>query len=121
MPIILTEVAVFKFATVGAIHFEDFLADVGPRPSSDHSLDRYPDPNGNYEPSNIRRATRVEQGRNRSNNLRATLNGHNRTVVEWVEERQLDYNNVRSRIARGMTPEEALTKPFRSRKRRERN
>ena len=44
--------------------FDDFLADVGVRPSAEHSLDRYPDPAGNYEPGNVRWATRQEQRAN---------------------------------------------------------
>jgi hypothetical protein len=44
--------------------FEEFLADVGPRPSSEHSLDRK-EVNGNYEPGNCRWATAEEQHANR--------------------------------------------------------
>jgi hypothetical protein len=45
--------------------FEKFLADMGPRPSIEHSLDRFPNPEGNYELSNCRWATDLEQGRNK--------------------------------------------------------
>lgn len=44
--------------------FELFLEDVGPRPDG-CTLDRYPDKNGNYEPGNVRWATRSEQALNR--------------------------------------------------------
>lgn len=44
--------------------FENFLADIGEKPSGDHTLDRI-DPNGDYEPSNVRWATPKEQYENR--------------------------------------------------------
>lgn len=42
-----------------------FLEDVGERPSQSHSLDRYPNPCGNYEPGNVRWATAEEQANNK--------------------------------------------------------
>lgn len=46
-------------------NFAAFLADVGPRPTSKHSLDRYPNNDGHYEPGNVRWATTLEQCHNR--------------------------------------------------------
>ena len=45
------------------LKFENFFADLGPRPEG-KTLDRYPDPSGNYEPGNCRWATRKEQRKN---------------------------------------------------------
>lgn len=49
-----------KFAT-----FEQFLAEVGPRPTPEHSIDRIRGGLSHYEPGNVRWATRLEQAKNR--------------------------------------------------------
>jgi len=60
-------------------HFENFLADMGPRPSQYHSLERK-EVDGNYNPENCKWATRTEQARN----TRKRKDGKNIVVgVSW--------------------------------------
>jgi hypothetical protein len=47
-----------------AVFLADVISEIGERPPG-HTLDRYPDNNGNYEPGNIRWATSAQQAQNR--------------------------------------------------------
>jgi hypothetical protein len=91
-------------------NFEVFFANVGHRPSPEHSLDRWPDPDGNYEPNNTRWATREEQSRNICTNRIVEIAGISVTLAEAVETSGLLYNTVLYRLKRGWSLERALTR-----------
>lgn len=50
-----------------------FLEHIGHRPSPSHSLDRFPDNDGNYEPGNVRWATKHQQAINTRANVKAMV------------------------------------------------
>lgn len=91
--------------------FVNFLADVGARPSKRHSIDRYPDRNGNYEPGNVRWATQREQMRNMSRNRLLSLGGETMCLQAWADRLGLPEQALANRLKRGWPLAKALTTP----------
>lgn len=87
--------------------FENFIADVGNRPSDRHSLDRI-DVNGNYEPGNVRWADWFVQSNNRRNNHIVTVDGVTMTLAEAIRVKGQKSSRVRQRLAMGWDEERAL-------------
>lgn len=93
--------------------FQQFLADMGPRPSKKHSLDRYPKRNGNYEPGNVRWATARQQRLNQDNVVRVQFCGEVITISEYAKKIGVNAAMIKRRLKAGWSIEEALTQASR--------
>lgn len=91
--------------------FANFIADMGPKPSPRHSLDRI-DGDGNYCPENCRWATPREQVQNRKCTLYIEHDGRRLTLQRWSEVYGLDYEALYWRYKKaGDRPETGLFRP----------
>ena len=95
-------------------NFANFLVDMGDKPSKGHSLERI-DNHGNYEPSNCKWALSEEQNRNRRNVKTVVVRGQHMTLKEACEHYGMYYPTIRRRVYKGMTIEDAIFTPVRSR------
>lgn len=93
--------------------FENFFADVGRRPSPKHSIDRFPNRNGHYTPTNVRWATVLQQQNNRRNTIFVKVSGKRVSLADACRILGMTRNVVWMRIDRGMTPQRAISKPMR--------
>lgn len=94
-------------------NFSRFLVDMGPCPSSAHSLDRE-DSNGPYAKWNCRWATDTEQQRNRRNNRLIAFHGEVLCLAEWAARAGIHRRTIARRLdVLGWSLERALTTPSR--------
>lgn len=96
----------------GRSGFECFLADMGPKPSKNHTLDRQDNDLG-YSPGNCRWATTVEQNRN-SRNVRYHDVGYGPMPISQCAEiyGRAPVSTVYMRLHRGWSPDDAIFTPI---------
>lgn len=91
-------------------NFANFVADMWPTFVEGLTLDRE-DVNGNYEPTNCKWATDMEQANNRRNNRYITIDGAENTFSEWCRIGGVPPRRARGRLDIGWPPERAFFEP----------
>jgi len=86
------------FDWLGPGGFEQFLKDVGKRPSKAYSLDRI-NPLGNYEPGNVRWATKKVQANNKSGKM-FEFDGERMNLYGWAEKLNYHPGALRKKMSR---------------------
>lgn len=99
-----------KVCDAWANSFLTYLRDIGQRPSDKHTIDRI-DNNGNYEPGNVRWATRSEQQRNRSNSRFGIVHGETLPAPEISLRFGLPKTTVLRRLNAGLKDDLLIAKP----------
>lgn len=96
-------------------NFEQFLEDMGLRPSPEHSIDRKNNELG-YSAANCRWATAQEQALNRRSNVPMTYAGKTQTMSAWAKELGVPYTCFHERMRHGWSVEEILSTPVQKRR-----
>lgn len=92
------------------ISFAHFLEDMGERPTG-MQLDRYPNNNGNYEPSNCRWTSPRENSNNRRSCRSVAYQGKTMTIAQWARELGIGPKTLRYRLEQNWPLGEVMNMP----------
>lgn len=92
--------------------FENFYADMGPKPSPEHSIERINNDEP-YSPENCKWATPTEQAQNKRNTILITANGFTRPVKEWEKITGIPSSTLKARLKYGLSHQDCVTRPVR--------
>lgn len=88
--------------------FVTFLTDMGKAPTPIHTVGRI-DNDGDYEPSNCRWETPLQQGRNKRNNIFLEFEGRKFTIAEWAKVVGIGRRTLTQRYRSGWAIKDILT------------
>lgn len=92
--------------------FENFLEDMGERPSQQHTIERM-DNDGPYSPENCIWILQNQQQKNTRRSVWITFRGETLCLAGWSQRLNISYNTLWSRFNTGWSIEKALTYPVR--------
>ena len=90
--------------------FENFLQDMGEKPSKAYSIERIDNAKG-YFPENCCWATTSEQNRNYGRNVFITHSGRRQCLTDWAKELGMGKDTLRYRLKAGWTVDDAFYLP----------
>lgn len=90
--------------------FENFLADMGLKPSPEYSIERIDNSKG-YEPDNCKWASSTEQANNRRSNRVITFNGRSKTLAQWARHTGIRWGVLWRRLDLGWSVGKTLFTP----------
>lgn len=88
-------------------NFQNFLDEIGPKPSPLHSVDRIDNSKG-YESGNVRWATSAEQNRNKTNNVMLTIDGVTKCKADWIISSGTSEKAINKSLKKGLSHKEAV-------------